>query len=217
MNHPVRRATLAALVVTLGLLLAPSMALAHAELETASPADGETVTGTPPMIEATYSEDLDPDGSSLVLVDADGTELARGGPVGDPPTSRMSITDLPELAPGEYTVRSTTKSADDGDLDRVTWAFTVIAPSPTPTAQASVTASPAVTAPPVVTASPAVTAPAVASSASPGAPTPVASAGGADGGSNSGDAIVPIIAGLAIVAAAAIVLVRRRSRTTPSS
>lgn len=211
MNHPVRRATLAALVVTLGLLLAPSMALAHAELETASPADGETVTGTPPMIEATYSEDLDPDGSSLVLVDAGGTELARGGPVGDPPTSRMSITDLPELAPGEYTVRSTTKSADDGDLDRVTWAFTVIAPSPTPTAQASVTASPG------VTASPAVTAPAVASSASPGAPTPVASAGGADGGSNSGDAIVPIIAGLAIVAAAAIVLVRRRSRTTPSS
>lgn len=226
MSHPARHTTLAALVALLVLVLVPTVVVAHAELEDSNPSKGETVTGTPPIIEATYSEDLDLNDSSLILVDADGTEIASGGPAGAAPTRQMTITDLPELAPGEYTVRSTTKSADDGDIERTTWTFTVIAapsqtPGPTPICTDECPGQPS--GGEVVSASPSVSATAAPASASAPAspaaasPTPTASADAGDGASGSGDAILPIIAGLAIVAIAAVVLVRRRGRSTPSA
>src|SRR6476469_1078222 len=60
--------SIAVTAATLVLLLAPDAVLAHAELDTPTPADGETVTGSPPLVGATYTETLDPDGSSLILV-----------------------------------------------------------------------------------------------------------------------------------------------------
>jgi methionine-rich copper-binding protein CopC len=195
------------------LVLAPAVALGHAELDTSTPSDGDTVTGTPPLIEATYTEDLDPDGSSLVLVDASGKELATGGvATTSEATKQMTIPTVPELAPGEYTVKSTTKSTADGDVDRTTWSFTVIAaPSPTP----SPVASTAPTATPTAAASPstAASAPVVASvPAVTPAPSP---SGGGEPAASTSDVLLPIIAGLAIVIVAAVWLARRRGRTSP--
>jgi methionine-rich copper-binding protein CopC len=196
--------TAAALVV----LLAPATVLAHAELDTSAPADGETVTGSPPTIEATYTETLDPDGSSLVLVDATGADIATGGVATTEPTKEMSITELPELAPGEYTVKSTTKSADDGDVDRTTWSFTVVA-APTPTPKPAPTPAGAPSPSTAPTPSPSAIAP------SPSLATPTPSADTGDAAGNSSDALLPIIAGLAIVVVAAVLLLRRRGRTSP--
>ena len=216
--------SIASLLVALILVLAPALALAHAALEDSTPVDGETVTGTPPIISATYSEDLDHDGSSLVLVDADGKEIARGGTSGSGDTREMTIEAIPDLEPGEYTVESTTKSADDGDIDRTKWSFTVIAapsqtPGPTPVCtdecagqpSGGETIAPSPTAPSAPSAS---VSGAPATGASSGEPTPLPSATPGDGASSSSDTLLPIIAGLAIVAIAAVVLIRRRGRSS---
>jgi len=66
------------MAVVAALVLAP-VAAAHSELVSSKPAAGETVVGNPAEISGQYSETLDPDGSSLVLVDPNGTDVARGG------------------------------------------------------------------------------------------------------------------------------------------
>ena len=189
------------MVVVATLVVAP-VAAAHSELVSSKPAAGETVVGNPAEISGQYSETLDPDGSSLVLVDPDGTNVARGGvAAGATDSKEMSIDPVPQLAPGVYTVKSTTKSAEDGDIDRKTWQFRVVAPPPSPTAEPSLTAEPSST--PEPTASPSA---AVSPSASP--------APGSTGRSD-GDVILPIIAALAIVAIGGALLLARGRRAGP--
>jgi copper resistance protein C len=192
----------------LALLLMPSLVLAHAELETPTPKDKATVEGTPTEIAGTYSEEMNPDGSSLTLLGPDGSQVAKGG-VDPADDKRMVITDLPELAPGAYTVKSTTKSAEDGDIDRKEWTFTVeVAPSPSPSL--SPTAAAPTVAPSATPAAPTATAAPTAAPIETPAPSP-----SADGGTtgSGGDVILPIIAAVVIVAAIAGYLFTRRDRT----
>jgi methionine-rich copper-binding protein CopC len=194
-----RLATIVALAV---LLILPVGVMAHADLDTPTPAEGATVEGTPAAIEATFTQDVDPDGSSLQLRDADGRIVAEGGVVAGEPR-RMAIDLVPELAPGEYEVRWTTFSAEDGEGPiRGTWTFTVAAePTPEPTPSALVTDAP--------TTEPSIeptTVPTVAPSPSP--------SGEGDPAASEGDVLLPIIAALAIVAIAGVVLLNRRGRTT---
>lgn len=190
---------LPAAVVVATLVLAP-VAAAHSELVSTKPSQGENVVGNPEEISGQYSETLDPDGSSLVLVDPSGTDVARGGvAAGATDSKEMSIDPVPQLAPGVYIVKSTTKSAEDGDIDRKTWQFRVAAPSPT--VEPSPAAEPSST--PEPTASPAAT---VAPSAS---PAPGSSTG------SGGDVIMPIIAALAIVAIGGSLLLTRGRRAGP--
>jgi copper resistance protein C len=203
---PYRRPGTLLLAVVLATFAFAGLAVAHAELETPTPADGATVEGTPSVIAGVYSQAMTPDGSSLKLVDADGAELATGG-VDPADDTRMSIDPVPELAPGTYTVQSTTVSADDGDIDRRTWSFTVVAATPTPSA--TPTAAPSATA----VASPAATASPTAG------PTPTPTAGAdSSGTSGGGDTLLPILAAVVILAVLGGVLYSRRDRssTTPS-
>jgi methionine-rich copper-binding protein CopC len=181
-------------------LILPAEVHAHAELQTATPKDGATVAGSPPEISGSYSEAMTTTGSSLVLLGPDGKQVATGGvdPVND---RRMAIDPVPDLVPGLYTVKSTTKSAADGDIDRKEWSFTVFpASTPTPTLAPSATAAPSVSAPPAST------------SPTPNAsPAPSAAVDGTSGG--VGDVILPIIAALAIVAVGGALLLGRRGRT----
>ncbi len=182
----------------------PTSVAAHAELDVPIPADGATVEGSPPEVSGTFTQDLTVDGSSLQLRDAAGTTIAEGGV--DPGDSRrMVIADLPELAPGDYEVRWTTLSAEDDEVDRDTWTFTVVAaPTASPTATPTATAAPTTSIEPSAAAS-------VAPSASPAA-TPAGSDEPAESGEGTSDVLVPILAGLAIVIVAAALLLRRRSR-----
>jgi len=199
--HPTTRfATAIALAF---LLLLPAAVMAHAELDTPTPADGATVEGTPAAIEATFTEPLDPEGSSLQMQDAAGDVVAAGGPVeGDP--QRMSIDPVPALPPGEYTVRWTSLSAVDPHVERGTWSFTVTAEptlAPTPVATDTSTTTPS-TGP--------TTEPSLAPTTAP-SPSP---SGDGDPAASEGDVLVPIIAALAIVAIAGVVLLNRRGRAT---
>ncbi len=182
-------------------LLVPATVAAHAELDVPTPKDGATVEGTPPEVSGTFIQNINPDGSSLVLRDTNDKVAARGGP--DPnDVKRMVITDLPELALGTYTVQWTTVSAEDGELARGTWSFTVAvalktpgtpAPTATPSASAATTAS--------ATPAPTVT------SAPPPSPAPTD-----QGNTSDSDVILPIIVALALVLVAGWFLLSRRGR-----
>jgi methionine-rich copper-binding protein CopC len=195
-------------------LLLPATALGHAELSRSRPEDGATVEGAPDEIVGRFTQDIDPDGSSMLLRDPSGATIAEGAL--DPENDRrMVISPVPELAPGEYTVRWTTNSAEDGEIARGTWSFTVVA-APSPSASAVPTASPTpdATAGASVEPSPSAVAssepsPTAAASPEPSpSPEPDSTAGG-------GDVVLPIIAGLAIVAVTAGFLLTRRGRGTP--
>jgi methionine-rich copper-binding protein CopC len=192
------RAPFLAMAVAMALfLLLPTVVAAHSELDVPTPADKATVEGTPAEIFGTFTQTIKAAGSSLVLRDGAGTEVATGGL--DPADEhRMVITDVPELAPGEYEVEWTTISAEDDELARGVWSFTVTAaPTPTPTDSPPPSASP----------SPSPTAELTS------APSPSASPAPTDPGGTAGDdAILPIIAALAIVLIAAVYLVSRRGR-----
>ena len=204
-----------ALILALPLAVAlPAMVVAHAALDVATPADGASIVGAPTEVAGTFTQNLEHDGSSLQLRDATGQVVATGrvDPADD---RRMVVTDLPDLPPGEYEVRWTTLSAEDGELDRDTWTFTVVAApttSPTPTSAPTDVPSPAVSSPAV--SSPAAPSPTAAVPASAtAAPSPTA--GGGATGDGGGDALLPIIAGLALVLIAGVALLGRRGRSGP--
>lgn len=135
MRIPFARAVLGA---SLLFLLPLATALGHAELDTASPGPGDTIAGSPPELVARFSQDLRPDRTSLELRDAAGQTIAKGGK--DPDRPRVQRMPLPSLAPGEYEVRWVSFSAEDGELARGKYRFTVVdapvTPSPAPVSPA---------------------------------------------------------------------------------
>jgi hypothetical protein len=170
--------------VVLALLLWPAAAFAHAELESASPADGAVLEAPPTEIVFTYTEELDPSGSSLTLHDASGAQLAAGGV--DPSDDLVMRIDPPELVAGAYEIRSTALSAHDDHLERNVVTFTVTEPTPPPT--------PSPTPAPSATATP--TTPPTASPSA--APSPSPSADGTP--ASTTDVLIPIVAAVVLVA-----------------
>lgn len=166
------------------LLIIP--AIAHAALEAATPGPGDEVSVSPDALVLRFSQDLDPSRTSIELRDAAGTRVARGGELGDGPREfRLSV---PALSPGDYEVRWTSFSAEDGELARAAYTFTVVAaarPSPSPAALATTTPPP---------------------------PSPSADAGGGDRSRSAepAEALVPIVAALLAIGAIALWLSRRR-------
>ena len=187
------------LLVALSLALAaliPATVLAHADLDTMTPADGSTVDVAPTEIVATFTQDLDPPRSSLVVV-MGGAEIASGGEV-DPAEPRRMTLGLPPLEPGVYEVRWTTFSAEDGEgPERGTTTFTVTPPPPTP--------APTPTPPPSAT-----PAPTPSPTASPSA-SPAPSADTTNTGTSTSDILIPIVAAVLIVGGFGYWLLRRRS------
>lgn len=179
------------------MILLPVVVLAHAELDTISPADKSS--GPPPQqILGTFVENVVPSKSSYTVVDASGKVVASGGQVDPANTKRMTLA-LPVLAPGAYTIRWTTLSADDNEIARGTTTFTVVAASPSPSATPVPSASVAASASSSRSAPPSV------------APSPSPS-GGTGTPTNTTDALIPIVAVLVILALLALWLLRSRGR-----
>jgi len=128
----VARGALAALLAALVVAALPAAVAAHSELESSSPAAGDVVVGGPTEITGEFTEPVDPSRSSMELRGPDGAWIARGGVPEGGPATRMTIAGLPLLAPGRYTVRWTTVTADDDGVERGTFRFTVEAATPEP-------------------------------------------------------------------------------------
>ena len=189
------RSRLLSLLAVAGLLLAlPGPALGHAELDTATPGPGDAVIGSPDELIATFSQDLDMSRTTMEVRDSAGTTIAEGPEPGAGPRELRLA--LPELAPGAYEVRWTSFSAEDSELERGRYSFTV-RPAPSPTVAPSITATAAPTgAPPTATA--ALPSPTPAASAGPG--------GGADGAA----VLVPVAIAAVVLLAIGAWLLRRR-------
>ncbi len=201
-----RRAVAALTGAALCLLLVPGLALAHAELDTMTPAD-KSSGPAPAAIVATFTENLVPSKSNLTVIDSTGAVVAAGGDVDSANKKQMTLT-LPAMAPSAYRIRWTSTSATDGDLARGVTTFTVVAPSPTPPSPSPTpepsTASEAPSAPPSVAPSAAASPPASAAP-SPSSP-PTTSTG------STTDAVIPIVVVLIVLAGLGLWLMRGRGR-----
>jgi methionine-rich copper-binding protein CopC len=193
-----RRLPLVVIAPMLALML-PAVAVAHTELETATPAAGSTVPSPfdGPIV-LTFSEEL-ADGSRAELLDPEGDVVANA--TVDGPAAEMSFELDGALDPGDYEIEWTGVAAD-GHVERGTIEFTVAPPppSPTPTPEPEPTASATPAAPsaePTPSASPLPT------------PTPVGTGAAADS-----DVVLPIVVGLLIVLVGAAYLLSRRGRST---
>lgn len=99
----------AALVLT----LAATSALAHAQLERASPPVGGTVTDSPPEIRLQFSERVEPRLSVIALANGTGVAVPVGKPAVDPANTAVLIAKVSRrLAPGAYTVSWRAVSVD---------------------------------------------------------------------------------------------------------
>lgn len=188
-----------AALAALAIFAMPSSAAAHAALVTIDPADGAAVTGSPAEIVGTFTQNLDPAKSSFTVVDATGAVVAQGGLVQADEPRTMTLTLTEPLDPGRYTVRWTTLSTEDGELDRDTTTFTVSAAPATSAPPASAPASAVASAEPsVATIVPSV---APSPSATPTSPTTTTS-----------DALIPIVAAVLVIATLGLWLTRGRKR-----
>jgi methionine-rich copper-binding protein CopC len=188
--------------VIAALFIGITAVLGHADLESSDPAAGATIT-TPYTLTATFSEEMAPDESSIVVQDSTGKEVARGS-VSATDDKQMTV-DLPALPDGEYEVLWTTVTADDNGVERGTYNFTV----------AAAAATPAPTTAPTTAASASATTPAVTAAATP-APTPSASASPGSTTGSGADLLLPIALVVVIVAAIAGYFVYR-SRRPPAA
>lgn len=179
-------------------------ALAHAELDKATPADGSTVQGSPTEILMTFTEAVDPAKSSIKLVDASGAVIADGSTVssGNPKLMRLAISTV--LAPATYTVRWTTASAVDGDLDHGTTTFTVAAAA---SVEPSASTAPAASSSAAASVAPPSDAPSVVPSVAPSPTTPPTTPA-----TSTNDAVIPIIVALIVLVALGAWLLRSRAR-----
>ena len=112
--------------------------LAHAQLVSADPPVGGTLTSTPHTLTATFDEELTADGSSLVIEGPSGVQVTTGTVSAD--DDKTMTADLPALPAGTYTVRWTAVTADDLAVERGSYTFSV--------ASAAASATPAPTQPP---------------------------------------------------------------------
>lgn len=117
-------------------VLTSTPVLGHAQLVSSNPRSGGTLATTPATISAMFSEVLTPDGSSLVVQNAAGAQVAAGTVSGQDNTSMSA--NVPQLPDGQYTVLWTAVTADDKAVERGTYSFTVgAAGSTAPTASPS--------------------------------------------------------------------------------
>jgi methionine-rich copper-binding protein CopC len=205
-THRSARRIAAAIFACLLALCVPASVVAHSELKTPAPAATSVQTNPVNEVSGIFTEALKKNGSSLELLDASGTSLAKGGV--DPADDTRMVIDLDApLEAGAYTVKWTSV-ATDGDILRGEWKFAVAAPpTPSPTPVPTPLTTVAASAPPSANPSPTPTA----------TPSPTPSAGPSPSGegtatAGAGDVLLPIIVALIVLGAGAAYLLNRRNR-----
>jgi methionine-rich copper-binding protein CopC len=139
------------------LILSFGVASAHDVAVTQSdPADGSTVAQSPAQVTAQFSEELDTQGSSMIVVDAAGQQVSDGQgrvDLNDPNHATMIATLPSPLVDGVYTVQWHALLTD-GDASDGSFSFTVQARSAPVQAEATAAPTAEPTAAPTATASP---------------------------------------------------------------
>lgn len=187
------------LAAALLVLAVPSVASAHADLQSSDPPAGAVVVGPfkGPVV-MTFTESLAV-GSKADLY-GPGHQLVASATID---AGTMTISPPSPLPAGDYAVEWVS-IADDGDLLRGTLAFSVAAPSPS----AGPTATDVPSAPPSVEPSIESSSPGASPSGEVATPSPSPGPTTGTGGTGS-DVLLPIVVVLIVAAAGAFYLVRR--------
>jgi copper resistance protein C len=100
-------------VIALAVALCPigQLAFAHAFLDRASPAVGSEVSGSPPTLNLTYTEPVEPLFSTVYITNASGTRVDDGKPT-PLDDGRVLSVKLKPLPPGIYSVEWHVTSVD---------------------------------------------------------------------------------------------------------
>lgn len=113
-----------AAIASLLVIMSPGLALAHAELTNSDPA-ADAVLDTPPSeVVLTFGAELDPDGSSFSVTDADGVEVATGDVDLDVAERNVMRGDVAIVGSGHFAVEWTSV-AIDGHTETGSFAFEV--------------------------------------------------------------------------------------------
>ncbi|MER5641227.1 copper resistance protein CopC [Kitasatospora sp. NPDC002227] len=121
-----RFATLIALALA-ALLLPAGSASAHADLLSATPADGAVLTAVPPQVTLRFSEQITLRLSSLKMIGPDGRRIDRGAPHSPDGTS-LTVALAPDDHPGTFVLDWLVTAADDGHATSGALLFSVGAP-----------------------------------------------------------------------------------------
>jgi copper transport protein len=122
---------LAALVLAgMGILAAAPAALAHAKLESTSPADGAVVRIAPSTVSATFDEQVGVSPDSLRVFGPNGQRADNGRTLHGSVPQEITVGLLPGLGRGTYTVAWHVVSADSHHVQGA-WTFSIGAPSST--------------------------------------------------------------------------------------
>jgi copper transport protein len=95
---------------------------------TTTPAEGETVRGTPRRVVMQFSQPLEPTSSQIQVFDSQGSRVDQqncGIDVSDPQRSTMVVNLRPDLPAGSYTVRWTAVSAETNETLNGQYQFTI--------------------------------------------------------------------------------------------
>jgi copper transport protein len=120
----------------MGLLAMASPALAHARLESTSPADGAVVSTAPASVSATFDEPVGVSPDSLRVFAPNGQQVDNGNTTHGPVPQEITVGLLPGLGKGTYTVGWHVVSADSHHVQGA-FTFSVGAPSSTVVTPAS--------------------------------------------------------------------------------
>ncbi|HEX8598959.1 MAG TPA: copper resistance CopC family protein [Chloroflexia bacterium] len=115
--------TLAALLLVA--VVGPRVALAHAHLESSTPADGATVASGVTQVTMTFSEEVSVDQSNAQLAAAEGGAVSGATSAVDRANRNTITITTPALADGRYTVTWRAVTEDDNGITNGTFSFTV--------------------------------------------------------------------------------------------
>ena len=107
-----------------GVLLAPAVAWAHAEMVKSVPARRAAMTTAPPRVRLSFNERVEAKFSRVSVWDAKGTQVDLKDVEVDSEDPKQLTVGLPPLEPGTYTVRFRVLSVD-GHVVESQFPFTV--------------------------------------------------------------------------------------------
>jgi copper resistance protein C len=110
------------IVFVMGLMV-PTLVQAHAKLEKTQPADGATVSVSPPQIELSFDEAVDLKVSKIEVTGPSGKVVVGPARLMGPKALAAKVTAA--MPDGAYTVRWQTAAADDGHVSKGEFKFTV--------------------------------------------------------------------------------------------
>ena len=93
-------------------LLLPASAWAHAFLDHADPKVGSVIASSPDEIKIWFTQEIEPDFSSIEVRDSRGNEVDKQDTHKDSSDKKLLIVSVPKLADGQYTVTWKVVSTD---------------------------------------------------------------------------------------------------------